>query len=157
MKQINTVIQLLVITLNGAFIGAMILIAMVIVPFWQSAEPQSFLDWFSTYGHIIGKIMIPLGPGVLILAIITFFLSTENKILWGLTIVFLIANILYFPIYYLPTNHSFAAQTIEVAKVSGELSTWLNLHWQRVFFAIAALTTSVLAMTKTHSHANHSI
>ena len=149
MKQFLRVIPLLVIALNGAFIGAMVLIAVVIAPFWQDSEPQSFLDWFSAYGHIIGKIMIPLGPGVLILSIIAFATTTKNKrsrLLWGLTIIFLAANILYFPIYYLPTNNSFAQQTIAHSEVGSALATWLNLHWQRIFLAAAALITSVLAV-----------
>jgi len=60
----------------------------------------------------------------------------------------MLANMLYYPIYYVPTNTSFAEQTIDVARVSNELSTWITLHWQRIFFAIAALVTSILAVTK---------
>lgn len=149
MKLANKTIQLLTVALNGAFIGAMILIALVLVPFWQTAEPQVFLDWFSAYGNNIGQLMIPLGPGVLILAIISLLLNKENKLLWLLTIVFTIANILYFPIYYLPTNASFAEQTIALNEVSGELSNWLSYHWQRTLFAIAALITSILAVART--------
>ena len=148
MKRTNKILQLLVIALNGSFIGAMILIAIVLVPFWQLSEPQLFLDWFSTYGHLIGSVMVPFGPSVLILAILTCCLSTENRKLWLLTIIFILANMLYYPIYYVPTNTSFAEQTIDVARVSNEISTWLTLHWQRIFFAIAALVTSILAVTK---------
>ena len=148
MKKSNKILQLLIIALNGSFIGAMVLIAMVIVPFWQDSDSQLFLDWFSSYGHTIGQVMIPLGPGVLVLTIITFFMSKNSRILWGLSIIFLLVNILYFPIYYLPTNNSFAEQTIEINEVSNELSTWLQFHWQRIFFAIGALITSILAVTR---------
>lgn len=149
MKPANKIIQLLTIALNGAFIGAMILIALVLVPFWKASEPQTFLDWFTAYGGNIGGLMIPLGPGVLILAIIALFLNKENRLLWGLTALLTLANILYFPIYYLPTNNSFVEQTIEVNEVGGELVTWLKYHWQRTFFAIGALITSILAVSKT--------
>ena len=93
--------------MNGAFIGSMLLIALVLVPFWRASEPKVFLDWFTVYGGKIGNLLIPLGPGVLILAIIALFLNKENKVLWLLTIILTVANILYFPIYYLPTNTSF--------------------------------------------------
>lgn len=149
MKLINKIIQLLTIALNGAFIGAMILIALVFVPFWEASEPHIFLDWFTEYGEKIGSLMIPLGPGVLILAIITLFLNKENKLLWGLTVLLTLANILYFPIYFLPTNNSFADQTIAVNEVNGELVTWLKYHSQRTLFAIGALITSILAVSKT--------
>ena len=148
MNQLNKIVQMLVIGLNGAFIGAMILIGIVLVPFWQVSEPQVFLDWFSKYSSTIGGMMIPLGPGVLVLAIATYFLSANNKKLWGLTAIFILINVLYFPIYYLPTNNSFAEQTIELASISSELSTWINLHWQRVFFASLALVTSIIAVVR---------
>ncbi len=148
MSQINKIIQQLIIALNGAFIGAMVLIGVVLVPFWQSSEPQTFLNWFTEYGNTIGGIMIPLGPGVLILSILTFFLSSENKKLWALTSVFILINVIYFPAYYLPTNSSFAEQTIALTQVSAELSTWLSFHWQRVLFASFALITSIMAVVK---------
>ncbi len=149
MKKINKIVQLLAVALNGAFIGAMILIAIVLVPFWKASAPQVFLDWFTAYGNSIGSIMIPLGPGVLVLAIIALFLNKDNKFLWILTVVFTIINILYFPIYYLPTNTSFQEQTIAINEVSGKLSDWLKYHWQRIFFAVAALITSIIAISKT--------
>ena len=148
MTATNKTIQLLTVALNGAFIGAMMLIALVLVPFWKASEPQVFLDWFTAYGGNIGSLMIPLGPGVLILAIIALLLNKENKLLWGLTIVLTLANILYFPIYYLPTNNSFSEQTITVSEVNGELSTWLSYHWQRTLFALGALITSTMAVSK---------
>jgi len=145
---LKKIIPLITIALNGAFIGSMVLIAFVFVPYWKSSEPQVFLDWFTIYGPKIGNLMIPLGPGVLALAILSLILDKKNKWLWILTIVFTLANILYFPFYFLPTNTSFAEHTIPITDISNELSNWLNYHWQRVFFAFGALITSILAMIK---------
>ncbi|CAM1343414.1 hypothetical protein [Tenacibaculum amylolyticum] len=99
--------------------------------------------------------MIPLGPGVLILAIIALLQNKQYKVLWGLTIVFTLINIIYFPVYFLPTNTSFADQTIEVSAVSEELNNWLSYHWQRIFFASGALVTSILAISKTMVEGNN--
>ncbi len=104
MNTTNKVSQLATIALNGAFIGAMILIALVLVPFWKSAPPQEFLDWFTANGDKIGSLMKPLGPGVLILALISLLLNPNTRLRWGLTVILTVANILYFPIYYLPTK-----------------------------------------------------
>ena len=141
-------IPLLTVALNGAFIGSMVLIALVLVPFWESIKPQEFLNWFSIYGSNIGNLMIPLGPGVLILALLSLFQDKKNKNLWIVTIILTLANILYFPFYFLPTNTSFAEHTIPITDVSNELSNWLNYHWQRIFFAIGALITSILTIIK---------
>lgn len=148
MKSLKNSIQLLVIALNGAFIGAMVLIAVVLVPFWQTLKPQAFLDWFTAYGSTIGSIMIPFGPGVLLLAILAFFLDKEYRLLWGLTTLFTLANILYFPFFFLPTNNSFSEQTIAIQEIDTTLLRWLQFHWQRIAFALAALITSTLAVTK---------
>ncbi|HAS40473.1 MAG TPA: hypothetical protein DCS93_08340 [Microscillaceae bacterium] len=154
MKQASRISQILTITLNSAFIGAMILIALVLVSFWRSSEPQVFLDWFTAHSSKIDRFMFPFGPGVLILATVSFFLNKENKILWGVTMLLITANILYYLIYFRPTNSSFAAQSIDIHKVSAELTTWLNFHWQRIFFAIGALITSILAVSRTMSQSN---
>lgn len=146
MTKLNKTIQLLTIALNAAFIGAMILIGLVLVPFWQSSDPQVFLNWFSAYSGNIGSLMIPLGPGVLILAIICFFLNKDKKTLWSLTILFTMGNIIIFPLYFLSANTSFTEQTIELSNVSGELESWLKFHWLRVFLALAALVTSMMAV-----------
>ncbi|MDY8135980.1 hypothetical protein [Aquimarina sp. 2201CG5-10] len=146
MNIINKIIQQLTIALNGAFIGAMILIALVLVPFWRTSESQVFLDWFTTYSGSIDSLMFPLGPGVMVLAILAFFLSKENRVLWVFTIILIFANILYYLIYFLPTNTSFKEQTIAINEVSGELTIWLRYHWQRIFFALGALITSIMAV-----------
>lgn len=149
MSIFNKIIQLSVIVLNGAFIGAMLIIGLVLLPFWKSVESQVFLAWFSAYSGTIGSIMIPFGPSVLILAVIALVFNKNNRLLWGLTVVLTMVNTLYFPIYYMPTNNSFAMQTIALNEVGTELSNWQNYHWQRLFFAIGALITSVLAVSKT--------
>ncbi|MCJ8300686.1 MAG: hypothetical protein MJK13_17380 [Pseudomonadales bacterium] len=126
----------------------MVLIALVIVPFWQAGETQAFLDWYSAYSPNSARMMLPLGPGGLVLTILVFFMERENKILWGLTIAFLVANVGYFPIYFLPANAAFAEQTIAISEVSAELATWLDFHWHRIILALGALLTSTLAVVK---------
>ena len=148
MKTTNKIVQLSTVILNAAFIAAMLFIAFILVPFWKASEPQIFLNWFSVYSGNIGSFMIPLGPGVLILAILALVLNKENKMLWTLTVILTLINVLYFPLYFLPTNTSFEEQTIAINKVSPELNNWLKYHWQRTFFALGALITSVLAIFK---------
>lgn len=149
MNDLKKLIPLLAVALNSAFIGAMILIGLVLVPFWRTVEPQAFLDWFTTYSGSIDSLMFPFGPGVLILAVVAFFLRKEQRVLWGLTALLILANILYYFIYFRPTNSSFAQQTMGTHEVGEELSVWLTYHWQRIIFALGALITSILAISKT--------
>lgn len=151
MNLLRKLTPLLVILLNSAFIGAMVLIGLVLVPFWQSSEPQVFLDWFSNYSRLIGRIMIPLGPGVLLLSVITALIIKKNKKMWWLTSALILVNVLYFPIYYLPTNTAFTEQFIAIEAVPETLSSWALFHWQRVIFATLALVTAIVALVKSET------
>src|SRR5438876_218312 len=41
--------------------GAMLLIRVVLVPFWQRLAPDAFRDWFRDNSGRIGAVMFPLG------------------------------------------------------------------------------------------------
>ncbi len=55
------------VVLTGLFTGAMLLVGVALVTFWQSLEPQAFLDWFAAHSHRVGRLMVPLG-GAAVLA-----------------------------------------------------------------------------------------
>lgn len=148
MNKFTNVLQLSAVMLNACFIGGMLLIAIVLVPYWQALEPQVFLDWFSVYSDSIGNMMIPLGPIVVLLAIVSFYLNPKARFLWGLTILFLFANVAYFILYHKPTNAMFSEQTIVLDVVTEEVDKWLTYHWQRLFFACCGLVTSIMAVLK---------
>ena len=80
MKLANKIVQLLIIVLNAAFIGAMIFIALVLIPFWKASEPLAFLDWFATRVGLTRGFMLPFGPATLGLAIAAFVLSDDTGV-----------------------------------------------------------------------------
>ncbi len=149
MKVTNQILPLLTIAINGVFIGGQLLISVLLGPFWKKMEPQAVLDWFTQNVDNMGLLMAPLGPLVLILSVIVFFKKGPSKLLWGLTVIFMLGNILYLPFYFIDANTMLVDQVIQLDMVKTELLRWLNFNWQRTFFALAALTTSIWAVSKT--------
>ena len=48
--------------LAGLLAGGMLLIRVVLVPFWRSVPPSEFRRWFGAYSGHIRRLMLPLGP-----------------------------------------------------------------------------------------------
>jgi uncharacterized membrane protein len=46
---------------SGLSAGAMLLIRMVLLPFWQGLPPADFRRWFASHSGRIRRVMIPLG------------------------------------------------------------------------------------------------
>ena len=49
--------------LVGGLTGGMVLIKLVLVPFWREAPPAGFRDWFAAHSGRIRTLMLPLGAG----------------------------------------------------------------------------------------------
>jgi hypothetical protein len=50
-------------TLTGLLAGAMVLIEVVLVPFWRGSSPREFREWFAVHSPRIRALMVPLGAG----------------------------------------------------------------------------------------------
>jgi hypothetical protein len=55
----------------GLLTGAMLVIAVALVPFWQSIDPLGLSRWFAAHSGRIGRLMVPLGG----LAVLTTVLA----------------------------------------------------------------------------------
>jgi hypothetical protein len=54
--------------LAGLLAGGMLLIRVVLVPFWRSVTPSEFRRWFGAYSGHIRRLMLPLGPATAVAA-----------------------------------------------------------------------------------------
>lgn len=54
-------LALLTTTLMGLSAGAMVLIRLVLVPFWRELPPRQFREWFASHSGRIRALMAPLG------------------------------------------------------------------------------------------------
>src|SRR5262249_61525614 len=49
--------------------GGMLVIGVAFVSVWQSLSPSDFQPWFASHSHLIGRLMIPLGTGSIVVAV----------------------------------------------------------------------------------------
>ena len=53
----------------GLLAGGMLVIGVSFVSFWRSLSPAEFQAWFASHSHLIGRLMIPLGGGGVVVAV----------------------------------------------------------------------------------------
>ncbi|MGL6344129.1 MAG: hypothetical protein ACRC80_33910 [Waterburya sp.] len=134
------------------FTGAFLFIAIVIVPFWLSSEPNYFLEWFEVNFLRFPTLMIPLNLIAFVTTFITLIISWKSKantkIIWSMaTIVIFLASITY-PIYFASANALFLNKTIELSLVMPEIITWSNWNWLRTTLTFIALIFAVIGVYK---------
>ena len=52
----------------GLLAGGMLVIGTALVSFWKSLSPSDFQAWFAAHAHLVGRLMIPLGVGAIVVA-----------------------------------------------------------------------------------------
>ncbi|MBI1816193.1 MAG: DUF1772 domain-containing protein [Deltaproteobacteria bacterium] len=138
------------VVLLGLLAGAMLLIAVAFVGYWQSLEPEAFLAWFATHAHRIGVLMVPLGAAAtaaaILSAVVTWRIGGSVRA-WALTsaVLALLVVAVYFAAHA-PRNIVFAARSVAPENVSRELGTWATWHWVRVLLGVGAFYTQLLSI-----------
>jgi hypothetical protein len=142
MQSLSTTIRLLAFAALNAFSGALLFTALVLVKFWQSTEPETFLDWMTDHFFRLPTIMVPLNVIALITTLAALVLSWKSgfygRLFWGLGLVFLFACTITFPIYFAGANAEFTEQTIPLTVVASKINTWSQWHWFRTTLAMLA-------------------
>ena len=149
-RLLTRTIQDVTVVLLGLLAGAMLLIAVAFVGYWQSLEPEAFLAWFATHAHRIGGLMVPLGATATAAAIVSAGVSWRiggSVRAWALTSAALavLVVVVYFAAHA-PRNTVFAARSVAPGNVSRELGTWAAWHWVRVVLGIGAFYTQLLSI-----------
>src|SRR5262245_66237279 len=122
--------------LLGLFAGAMLVIGVSFVGYWESLEPSAFLTWFAMHAHRIGGLMLPLGVAATLAALgsaAVAWASRDRSRWWSTVSAVLTVSILvvYFAVHA-PRNAAFSAAGMPPERVAGELATWARWHWVRV-------------------------
>lgn len=150
-------IQDVTVVLLGLLAGAMLLIAVAFVGYWQSLEPEAFLAWFATHAHRIGGLMLPLGAAATAAAIgsavATWRIGGPIRA-WAVTaaVLALLVVVVYFAAHA-PRNTAFAARSVAPENISRELGTWATWHWVRVVLGVGAFYTELLSIRSRGTHA----
>jgi hypothetical protein len=134
----------------GLSAGAVLAEGAVLVPYWRSLPPASFLAWYRDNGKLLLRFFGPLEVVAAVLTMLAAFMSWTpgNPAALPLKISSLLAVLVLaaFPMYFQRVNASFADGTIEADEVAEELRRWSRWHWARVAVATAAFVAAASAM-----------
>jgi hypothetical protein len=135
------------VALLGVLTGALLIAGVPLVGFWQSLEPQTFVDIFTAHTQRIGSMLVPLS----IIAVVFTALSAGALTLgrspnsgWFVSAAVLALIVAgSHPFYADLANDAFAAASSGSAEAAQRLSSLRNWQWLRVAFAFAALISSI--------------
>lgn len=143
MQKLATFLQTAALIALSAFSGALLFIALVMVKFWQSLEPQAFLDWMTNDLSLLPKLMVPLNMISLILTIAALAASWKvfpiRRLSLTLGVICIFICTITFPVYFAGANTEFVTQSIELPNVAAKLATWANWHWTRTALSSLAV------------------
>ena len=134
--------------LTGLLAGGMVLIEVVLLPFWRGIPPADFRRWFTAHAHHIRAVMIPLGMGAGVASTVATSAdlagpgrssrasATATAATLGVIAITVGASE--------PANHRFTAGTLTDPETRDLLQKWARWHHVRV---VLGLTATVAAMT----------
>ena len=134
----------------GLSAGALLAEGAVLVPFWRSQQPESFLAWYREHAALLLRFFGPLEVVATVIAILAALLAwisgRGGAYLVIVSALLAVAVLASFPLYFQRANASFAAGTIAVDQVAQELRHWALWHWARTAIATASFILAVLAL-----------
>ena len=136
--------------LIGLLAGAMLLIAVAVVPFWRSLPPDEFRRWFFAHSRRIGRMMIPLGGSTALLSIAALVASGSGARRWSFGAALAATAIGAITLLVNePANERFAATNdLTDTETVALLQRWVTFHWIRVALGIAGLACAVEAVSR---------
>ncbi len=133
----------------GLLAGAMLFIALALVPFWQQLPPAEFRAWFAAHSWRIGELMFSLGIAAVLLSLSALIRDGTNLSRWiafGAALAVAIVTIAINE----PANVRFAAPTgLSDPETMALLVHWKLWHWIRVAFGLVAFSAALSALRQT--------
>lgn len=133
----------------GLAAGALLTEGAVLVPWWQSLPPEAFLDWYATNAARLFNFFGVVEIAASVLAVAAAALYRFHRGGGGLFVAaagLAVAVLSFFPLYFEQVNADFAAGTVELEAVAGELALWAAWHWARTIVGVAAFVAALLAV-----------
>lgn len=138
--------------LTGLMAGGMVVIQVVLLPFWRGAPPADFRRWFTAHAGRLRALMVPLGAGAGVAcaasavaqrvadrrsnpASVAAAAATAGVIAITMTV-------------NEPLNHRFTEGTLTDPETTDLLRTWARWHHVRVALGVAATVAAAAALTE---------
>ena len=144
------ILQLLTSLILGLFVGSLLTEGMVLVPYWRSLKPETFLALHGTLGPRLFRYFAPLTVAATLIPAATFvycgLVGAEGWIYSASVAAIMLAILGIFFYYFKSANASFASGSVGVVGLPAELSRWSNWHWLRTIMGIVAFVLSLVAI-----------
>jgi len=151
---VGSTLVLLAVVALGLSAGALVAEGAVLVPFWRSLQPESFLAWYRQHAALLlrffGPVEIVAAALAVLAALVTWFGDEPGSGLLAISALLAVLVLAAFPLYFQRANARFAEATIAPAEVAAELRRWSNWHWVRAVLAVAAFVVAVVAASPGH-------
>jgi Domain of unknown function (DUF1772) len=132
----------------GMLAGAMLLIKLVLVPFWQGVPPREFRTWFGRHSRQIRALMVPLGAAGVGTAVVTTAVEATTDGAPGSAVVAAGASAGVVAVTMRvnePANEKFEQIDFDDAETAALLERWARWHDLRV--GLGLLATAAAAKT----------
>jgi hypothetical protein len=154
LRVISRLVAFLATVLAGLLAGAMILIDVVLLPFWRGVPPEQFRTWFGAHSDRIRTLMIPLGAGAAAVSTASAVVQTAKGPRAGVASVGAAAAAGVVAITITvnePMNHRFTAEHLADAETADLLERWARWHRLRVALGVLATLGAALTLVDKHS------
>jgi hypothetical protein len=137
--------------LLGLLAGAMLLIAVGVMPFWQALPPAEFRAWFGAHAWRIGRLMRPLGASALVAAGTAWMgarrVAGSRRAWLGLAALSALGVLIVTLVVNEPANALFARpDALTDAGTTALLAHWMRWHWVRVGLGVLGLYAALRAI-----------
>ena len=143
-------LQLLTALILGLFVGSLLTEGMILVPYWRSLKPETFLELHGTLGPRLFRYFAPLTVASTLIPAVTFgycfWIGAEGWPYSATVAATQLAILGTFFYYFKSANASFASGSVSVDGLQAELSRWSNWHWLRTAMGLVAFVLSLIAL-----------
>jgi anthrone oxygenase-like protein len=142
-------LRLVTAAVTGTLAGAMLLIKLVLVPFWRSVPPREFRVWFSANSGRIRGLMVPLGAAGVGTSLLTAAAETRGGGAVAPATVAAAASggiVLITVTVNEPANAKFEQVDFDDQETSQLLRKWSRWHDARVILGVVAVTAAAITV-----------
>ena len=127
--------------------GGMFLIALGLVPYWQSVDPSEFTEVFNSSLPFVGGTMKNLTVvatlAMIVAAGLAFWKKTPGRNWTIAAAACAVGMFIMVPIYFGAANPTLAGGAGSPAEISAELARWGQMHWIRTTLSIVGMFCAV--------------
>jgi len=137
------------IAMFGLLAGGTLLIAMGLVPYWQSLNPAEFTEVFRANLPTVGGTMAVLTVlGTVSMAVAAghaLWKKRANRLWLAAGAAATLMMVATVPFYFGAANPLLASGTLSAEAITAELATWQQVHWLRTLIGLLGLFCAVRA------------